>query len=57
MWIVRRLKALGASEADLLKNLRCQVLSVLQSAVPAWTTMLSKAESRSIEQYRGLDYI
>ena len=49
MWIVRRLKALGASEADLLKVLRCQVLSVLQFAVPAWTTMLTKAESRSIE--------
>jgi hypothetical protein len=35
MWIVRRLKALGASEVDLLKVLRFQVLSVLQFAVPA----------------------
>ena len=34
---------------DLLNVLRCQVLSVLQFAVPAWTTMISKAESRSIE--------
>lgn len=49
MWIVRRLIALGASVPDLLKVLRCQVLSVLQFAVPAWTTMISKAESRSIE--------
>ena len=49
MWIIRRLKALGASEADLLNVLRCQVLSVLQFAVPAWTTMLTKAESKSIE--------
>ena len=49
MWIIRRLKSLGASEADLLKVLRCQVLSVLQFAVPAWTTMLTKAEVRSIE--------
>ena len=34
---------------DLLSVLRCQVLSVLQFAVPAWTTMISQAESRSIE--------
>lgn len=49
MWIVRRLIALGASVPDLLSVLRCQVLSVLQFAVPAWTTMISQAESRSIE--------
>ena len=49
MWIIRRLKALGACEADLLNVLRCQVLSVLQFAVPAWTTMITKAESNSIE--------
>ena len=49
MWIIRRLKSLGASEADLLSVLRCQVLSVLQFAVPAWTTMLTKEESINIE--------
>ena len=49
MWIIRRLKALGASETDQISVLRCQVLSVLQFAVPAWTTMLTKAESRSIQ--------
>ena len=49
MWIIRRLKALGAGEADLLNVLRCQVLSVLQFAVPAWTTMITKEESKSIE--------
>ena len=49
MWIIRRLKSLGASVTDLLSVLRCQVLSVLQFAVPAWTTMISQAESRSIE--------
>ena len=49
MWVIRRLKALGACEADLLNVLRCQVLSVLQFAVPAWTTMLTKSESKSIE--------
>ena len=49
MWVIRRLKALGACEADLLSVLRCQVLSVLQFAVPAWTTMITKSESNSIE--------
>ena len=48
-WIILRLKSSGASEADLLSVLRYQVLSVLQLAVPAGTTMLTKAEARSIE--------
>ena len=34
---------------DLLNVLRCQVLSVLQFAVLAWTTMISQADSQSIE--------
>ena len=49
MWIIRRLKELGAREADLICVLRSQVLSVLQFAVPAWTTMIMKSESRSKE--------
>ena len=49
MWIMRRLVALGSSVLDLLSVLRYQVLSVLQFAVPAWTTMTSQAESRIIE--------
>ena len=49
MWVVRRLKTLGASEQDLLKVLRAQVLSVLQFATPAWSTLLTVAESTKIE--------
>ena len=49
MWIIQQLVALGASVPDLLSVVRCQALSVLQFAVPAWTTMISKAENRSIE--------
>ena len=49
MWVVRRLKSMGASEADLLKVLRAQVLSVLQFATPAWSTLLTKLESARIE--------
>ena len=35
MWIVRRLKALGENESEVLKVLRAQVLSVLHFASPA----------------------
>ena len=49
MWVVRRLKSMGASEADLLKVLRAQVLSVLQFATPAWSTLLTVLESAKIE--------
>ena len=49
MWIIRRLKAAGANESELLEVLRCQVLSVLQFAIPAWTTSISQYESNRIE--------
>ena len=49
MWVVRRLKALGAGEQELLKVLRAQVLSVLQFATPAWSTLLTGQESNRIE--------
>ena len=49
MWVVRRLKALGASEQELLNVLRAQVLSVLQFATPAWSTLITVLESNRIE--------
>ena len=49
LWIVRRLKALGASEQDLVKVLRAQVLSVLQFASPAWSTLITAHKSARIE--------
>jgi hypothetical protein len=49
MWVIRRLKALGASEKELLSVLRAQVLSVLQFATPAWSTLLTVQESNQIE--------
>jgi hypothetical protein len=49
MWIIRRLRALGASTQDLLRVLRTQVISVLQFAIPAWTTMLTLREESHIE--------
>ena len=49
MWVVRRLKSLGASEQELLSVLRAQVLSVLQFATPAWSTLITGKESAQIE--------
>ena len=49
MWVVRRLKALGAGERELLNVLQAQVLSVLHFASPAWSTQITAAENRQIE--------
>ena len=49
MWIIRRLKALGASEQELIRVLRAQVLSVLLFATPAWSTLITAKESARIE--------
>ena len=40
---------MGACEEDLLKVLRAQVLSVLQFATPAWSSLLTVLESARIE--------
>jgi hypothetical protein len=50
MWIVRRLKALGASRSRLLDVLQKQVLSVLQLAVPAWDCFLTCQERADLER-------
>ena len=50
MWIVRRLKALGASRTRLVDVLQKQVLSVLQLAVPAWDCLLTAQERTDIER-------
>ena len=44
MWIVRRLKSLGASTNQLLNVLNKQVLSVLFLGAPAWFGQLTTAE-------------
>ena len=49
MWIIRRLKSMGASPEQMLPVLRAQVLSTLNFASPAWSTMLSMSEKNQIE--------
>ena len=45
----KKVKNMGAKEQDLLKVLRSQVLSVLQFATPAWSTLITVLECARIE--------
>ena len=50
MWLIRRLKALGASTAQLTDTLEKQVLSVLWLGAPAWYCLLTQAEKTHIDR-------
>ena len=50
LWMIRRLKALGANNEDLLKIYRTQVRSVLELAVPAWQVNISQSNKANIER-------
>ena len=50
LWIIRRLKALGASRQRLIDVLQKQVLSALQVAVPAWDSSLTCQEQIDLER-------
>ena len=50
MWIVRRLKSLGASTEQLLDVLNKQVLSVLFLGAPAWYGQLTIAERTQLNR-------
>ena len=50
LWMIRRLKALGASHAQLIDVLQKQVLSLLHIASPAWNVLLTEKERCDIER-------
>ena len=50
MWILRRLKALGATRIRLLDVLQKQILSVLNLGVPAWDSLLTEQEKEDFER-------
>ena len=50
MWMLRRLKKLGASVSELLDVYERQIRSVLELAVPAWQPGLTKQDSNQIER-------
>ena len=50
LWILRRLKNLGAQEADLVEVFTKQIRCVLELAVPAWQPSLTKEEKVNLER-------
>ena len=50
LWIIRRLKALGATTKDLIEIYITQVRSVLEFAVPVWQSNISLADKANIER-------
>ena len=50
LWILRRLKALGADQENLKDVDQKQVRSILELAVPAWHPGLTLADSTDIER-------
>ena len=50
LWILRRLKELGASQDDLLDIYNKQVRSILEFAVPVWHSSITQEERLDIER-------
>ena len=50
MWLVRRLKSLGASTSQLVDALQKQVLSVLWLGAPAWFCQITEQEKKDIDR-------
>ena len=50
LWLVRRLKVLGANKSEMLDVYVKQVRSVLELAVPVWHPGLTKQEVRKLER-------
>ena len=50
LWMLRRLKQFGVGEADLIDVYCKQVRSVLEFAVPVWSSGLTEKESNQIER-------
>ena len=50
LWLIRRLKALGASQSELLDVYVKQVRSILELGVPVWHPGLTQHEVRQLER-------
>ena len=50
LWVIRRLKALGASHVDLLDVLQKQVLSTLYLGAPAWWCQVTDSEKTDLNR-------
>ena len=50
LWILRRLKNLGACHEDLVEVYTKQIRCLLELAVPVWQGSITKAEKRDLER-------
>ena len=50
MWLIRRLKGLGANTGQLVDTLQKQVLSVLWLGAPAWFCQTTEQERKDIDR-------
>ena len=50
LWLLRRLKSLGANQSEMLDVYSKQVRSILELAVPVWNAGLTKHDSNQIER-------
>ena len=50
LWVIRRLKGLGAQNSELVDMYRKQVRSVLELAVPAWNGAITNSDKTDIER-------
>lgn len=50
MWILRRLKGLGADREALLDTYKQQILSIVEFAAPVWTPGLTRDQAHQIER-------
>ena len=50
LWIIRRLKGLGASEIDLVELYTKMIRSILELAVPAWQGAITQQERINLER-------
>ena len=54
LWILRRLKKLGAKEIDLLEVYTKQIRCILELAVPAWQGSITQAERLALERVQKI---
>ena len=50
LWMLRRLKNLGAAQCDLVDVYTKQIRSVMELAVPAWQSAISQVEKQDLER-------
>ena len=56
LWMLRRLKALGAKQTELVDLYEKQVRSLLELAVPVWHPGLTKIQTRDIERVQKISF-